>query len=68
MTDWDDMPTQVHAAGSDQFETLDEAIVAALAELDVGGRLDIHADDCESEDGDEGCTCTPMVLYKGAEA
>ena len=63
------MPTQVHAAGSDQFETLDEAIVAALAELDVGGRLDIHADDCSSEDGaEETCDCEPLVLFKGAEA
>ena len=67
---WDDIPTEATAArcGSDEFETLDEAVAAALAELDPGGRLDIHAEDCTSEDGETGCDCEPLVLVKGAQA
>lgn len=52
----------------EHYDTLDEAIVAAMAELEPGGRLDIHAEDCESEDGETGCTCEPLSLVKGAEA
>lgn len=51
-----------------EYATLDEAIAAALSELEPGGVLVIHADECESEDGEEGCTCTPLELTKGAEA
>ena len=66
---WDDIETQTRVASSDEFETLDEAVAAALAELAPGGRLDIHAEDCTSEDGsEESCDCEPLVLYKGAEA
>jgi hypothetical protein len=53
---------------TEQYETIDEAIAAALADLEPGGRLDIHAEDCESEDGETGCTCEPLRLTKGAEA
>ena len=50
------------------YDTLDEAIAAAMDELEPGGRLDIHGEDCESEDGEDGCTCTPMSIVKGAAA
>lgn len=69
---WEDVPAgaPVHRLASDeQYDSLDEAIVAALAELDEGGRLDVHMEDCQSEDGaDESCTCVPFVLVKGASA
>jgi hypothetical protein len=66
---WDDIETQTRVASSDEFETLDEAVAAALAELAPGGRLDIHEEDCTSEDGsEESCDCSPLILYKGAEA
>lgn len=54
--------------GEATFDTLDEAIAAALADLEPGGTLSIHADDCESEDGETGCTCEPLVMTTGAEA
>lgn len=51
------------------FDTLDEAIAHALADLGPGGILTVHQDDCESEDGEDGCTCEPLVLQvQGAEA
>ena len=68
---WDDIPTEATAArcGSDEFETLDEAICAALAELAPGGRLDIHQPECASDDGAEStCTCIPETYIKGAQA
>lgn len=51
-----------------EYETIDEAIAAALAELERGGVLTIHGEECESEDGEEGCTCEPLVLTVGAQA
>lgn len=65
--DHDDIVTRF---GSDEeYDTLDEAIVAALAELDDGGRLDIHEEHCELNDDESiDCTCAPMVLVKGAQA
>jgi hypothetical protein len=50
------------------YETIDEAIAAALSELEPGGRLDIHEEHCESDDGGDDCTCEPMTLVKGASA
>lgn len=50
------------------FDTLDEAIAAAMTELDPGGVLTVHAEDCESEDGEDGCTCEPLTLVMGAQA
>lgn len=51
-----------------EFDTLDEAIAYALADVGPGGVVTIHDEKCESEDGEEGCTCEPMVLAVGAEA
>jgi hypothetical protein len=51
-----------------EFDTLDEAIACAMAGLEPGGVLMIHDDDCESEDGEENCTCEPLVLTTGAQA
>ena len=53
---------------TDEYDTLDEALAAALACVDPGGVVSVHADDCESEDGENGCTCTPLMLTLGAEA
>lgn len=50
------------------YETQEEAIAAALAELDPGGVLQVHADDCEMVDDEEQCTCVPLTLTVGAEA
>lgn len=52
----------------DEYDTLDEAIAAALAEIEPGGYLEVHAEDCESEDGEENCTCEPLTLTVGAQA
>jgi hypothetical protein len=54
-----------------EYDTLDEAIAAALAEIEPGGTLSIHSEACalrvEDED-EESCTCTPLVLKREAEA
>jgi hypothetical protein len=51
------------------FATRDEAIAAALAELEPGGTLAVHADECEMVDDEDQCTCTPMLIQVGgAEA
>ena len=51
------------------YDTLDEAIAAALSELDPGGVLSIHAEDCElSEEDGEVCTCEPLEMITGAQA
>lgn len=52
----------------DEYDTLDEAIAAAMADLDPGGLLTVHAEDCESEDGETNCTCEPLTLTVGARA
>lgn len=52
----------------DHYDTLDEAIVAALAEVDDGGFVDVHEDDCQINDEGDGCTCEPLHLVKGATA
>jgi hypothetical protein len=52
-----------------EFETLDEAIGAALAQITAGGVVAIHDEDCKHDGEDESsCTCTPLELTKGAEA
>jgi hypothetical protein len=51
-----------------EFDTLDEAIAHALADIDAGGVVCIHDAECEVDENDEGCTCDPMTLVKGAEA
>lgn len=53
-----------HRTGGDEYETLDEAIRAALDELDPGGTLTIHDEHCTSPDGETGCSCVPMVITK----
>lgn len=41
-----------------------------MADLDPGGVVTIHAEDCgiEHGDSDDDCTCEPITLIKGAEA
>lgn len=51
------------------YETIEEAIAAAMAELDPGGIVQIHDADCEQDDADETkCTCEPLELVVGAKA
>jgi hypothetical protein len=50
------------------YDTVEEAIAVALSELDPDGVLSIHADDCEIVDEEDQCTCTPLVLTRGAQA
>jgi hypothetical protein len=51
------------------YDTQEEAIAAALAEIEPGGIVSVHALDCEMEDDEDECTCTPMVIQVGgAEA
>lgn len=67
-SDLDRRATVARFDNDDTYETIDEAIAAALAELEPGGWVDIHEEHCESEDGEDGCTCEPMRLVKGAQA
>lgn len=50
------------------YETIDEAIAVALSELEPGGTLSVHSDECELVDEETQCTCTPLVLTTGAQA
>lgn len=50
------------------YETLDEAIAVALSELEPGGTLSVHAEECELVDEESQCTCSPLVLTTGATA
>lgn len=51
-----------------EFDTFDEAIAALYAQLEPGGSIDLHHEECAlAFDGPE-CTCTPMRLSSGATA
>lgn len=51
------------------YETIDEAIVAAMAQLEPGGIVAIHDEDCAHDGEDEStCTCEPLELVVGAVA
>ena len=53
----------------DEFDTLDEAIAAAMAQLEPGGVVAIHDTECEHDGEDEDtCTCEPLELVIGAQA
>lgn len=53
----------------DEFETLEEALAAAMEGLEPGGTVTVHGEDCQSEDGEsETCTCEPLTLVVGAQA
>lgn len=53
---------------ADEYETLDEALAAAMEQVGDGGIVTIHAEDCEIEDDEDSCTCEPMTLVRGAAA
>lgn len=64
---WDAEVTRCDDAA--EYETLDEAIAVALAELDEGGVLAIHGEDCSvGDDGVTGCDCDVLEIRKGAQA
>lgn len=51
-----------------EFETFEAALAALYSQLDPGGSIDLHHEDCAlALDGPE-CTCTPMRLTSGAQA
>jgi len=60
--DWDSLPTLAEVA---EFDTLDEAIAAALADLDEGGVVAIHAEDCAGDDDGDGRDCDVVEIRKG---
>jgi hypothetical protein len=53
-----------------EFDTYDEAVAALYSQLEPGGSIAIHAEDCALVDGasDDDCDCTPMTLTSGAKA
>lgn len=52
-----------------EFDTLDEAIAEALAQVTDGGVVAIHDEDCKHDgENESSCTCTPLELVKGAAA
>jgi hypothetical protein len=52
-----------------EFDTLDEAIAAALADLGPGGIVTIHEEHCAIDSDDEtACDCDALEIRKGAEA
>jgi hypothetical protein len=53
-----------------EFDTYDEAVAALYSQLEPGGSIAIHAEDCALVDGasDDDCNCTPMTLTSGAKA
>jgi hypothetical protein len=52
-----------------KHKTQDEAIAAAVRDLEPGGEVVIHAPHCQQRDDraddDSACTCTPMCLRVG---
>lgn len=63
---------RLHSDGREDvvsYDTIDEAIAAALAEVGPGGIVVIHDADCEQHGADEEhCSCNPLELRIGAEA
>lgn len=59
--DWD-APTLDDVA---EFDSLDDAIAAALADLDDGGVVAIHAEDCAIDEDGDGCDCDVVEIRKG---
>lgn len=48
-------------------DTLDEAIAIAMADLEEGGEVHIHAQDCKYDAAkNDGCTCEPRVITRPA--
>ena len=60
----------IHTDEVSAYETLDDAIEAALAEVDPdGGVVVVHAAWCSlDDDTEEPCDCVPMELKRGAVA
>jgi hypothetical protein len=59
----DDAPAPI------EFDSFDEAVAHAMSELEPGGTLTIHEEDCQLvDDADGECDCTPWDLPIGARA
>jgi hypothetical protein len=48
----------------DTYETLEEAIAVAMAEVDPGGEIAVHDETCAVDDQGEGCTCEPVIVTR----
>ena len=54
---------------SESYDTIEEAIAAAIQMLDPDGRISIHSEDCAHDgEDDASCTCTPIELHLGAQS
>lgn len=51
-----------------EFDTFDDALAALYSQLDPGGSIDLHHEDCALALNGPECTCTPMRLTSGAQA
>jgi hypothetical protein len=51
-----------------EYDTFDEAYAALMAQLEPGGSIDLHEEDCGLVIGEPECTCTPHRITKGASA
>ena len=51
-----------------EFNTFDEAYAALMAQLEPGGSIDLHEEDCGLVVDEPECTCTPHRITKGAVA
>lgn len=52
----------------DEYDTLEEALAVAMDGMEEGGTVTVHAEDCQSDDGETNCTCEPLTLNIGARA
>lgn len=49
----------------ERYAFANAAIATCRLEASPGDEIVVHADDCESDENDEGCTCEPLVLVVG---
>lgn len=61
--------TDAFAVGEVQeFDTFDEAVAALYAQLEPGGSIDLHHEDCALANDEDDRNCTPLRLTSGAQA
>jgi hypothetical protein len=51
-----------------EFETYDEALAALYTQLEPGGSIDLHHEDCALAFDGPDCSCVPLTLTSGAKA
>ena len=60
--------TESQAEDVAEYETFDEAYAALMAQLEPGGSIDLHEEDCALVVDEPECTCTPHRITKGPTA